>query len=628
MRNLFRIGEFTEAFGKKGSLLPFLIFIWMLLLFSAPLFAQISPGKLSSAHAELEGISNCTACHDLGKQVSSAKCLDCHKEINQLIISNKGYHAHTTVKQQECFVCHSEHHGRKFDALRFDEDNFDHNLTGYQLEGKHEQTDCRECHQPDYIVDFEIKQRANTFLGLSDECLSCHEDYHQKSLPFDCMQCHDFEAFAPASYFDHDDTDYPLRGGHVEVDCIECHKKSQRNGQEFQEFAGLAFNDCVSCHEDPHEAQLPGNCSQCHTVHSFQTFVGETGFNHNQTNFTLKGSHNQVSCYECHTENRSPLTLFQDQKGVKENDCIACHEDHHEGLYGADCARCHREKSWLTLNDMSFFDHSITDYPLEGKHIDVECVACHEDRFSTPIDFSACQNCHEDYHNGEFAENGFSPDCIECHALEQGFEYTLYTLGDHQESQFPLEGAHMATPCFACHVNEEEDRWTFANLAESCVDCHDNIHKGYISESYYPEEDCKACHNSESWDMLAFDHDQTGWVLDGKHVEVACRACHYVPNADSTAFTQLFKGMERGCISCHENIHGDEFAVDGVTDCLRCHVTTSWLPEKFDHNTTRFPLEGRHAEVDCRVCHEIESEDGSLSLIYKLNKFECVDCHQ
>ena len=58
---------------------------------------QISPGDLTSAHAHLEGISNCTQCHVLGDKVTNDKCLPCHKEINTRIQQRKGYHASSEV---------------------------------------------------------------------------------------------------------------------------------------------------------------------------------------------------------------------------------------------------------------------------------------------------------------------------------------------------------------------------------------------------------------------------------------------------------------------------------------------------------------------------------------------------
>jgi hypothetical protein len=591
-------------------------------------FGQISPGDLSQSHSNLEGMSNCTQCHELGYKVTDKKCLECHKEIQSLINQNKGYHANKNVKKQDCFECHSEHHGRKFDMVRFDENTFNHNDTGYRLEGKHNSIDCRKCHQPDNISNSEIKKRKQTFLGLNDECISCHDDYHQKTLGTDCKKCHTMDAFSPASKFNHDQTEFPLIGAHQNINCIQCHKKETKNGEEFQEFKGIAFQDCKSCHNDPHNNQLPGKCNDCHSEVSFQNFNGQT-FNHNVTNFKLKGKHNTIDCFACHKKTDNEKLVFQDLIGKSESNCLACHNDTHEGKFGLECVKCHNEESFFALNNMDFFDHNKTDYSLEGKHLEVDCKQCHTGRYTKTIDFSACNKCHNDYHNGEFTENNFTPDCVECHSLQEGFEYSLYTLEQHQETEFPLEGAHLATPCFACHISEDNDQWTFKNLGETCVDCHVNIHEDYINPSYYPENNCKACHVSDSWAKIdSFDHSKTGWNLTGKHKTTACRSCHFIENSDNkSVIDQKFIKLDTDCASCHENVHDTMFEIDGITDCNRCHITEHWIPEKFNHNTTRFPLEGKHTQVECNACHTSSIIDGKVKVLYKLNKLKCIDCH-
>src|SRR5665647_1034112 len=77
-----------------------IIFFW-----EGNAFAQISPGELSKAHANLEGVSNCTKCHSVGNKVTDEKCLDCHKEIKLLITSKEGFHASDEVKGKECYTC-------------------------------------------------------------------------------------------------------------------------------------------------------------------------------------------------------------------------------------------------------------------------------------------------------------------------------------------------------------------------------------------------------------------------------------------------------------------------------------------------------------------------------------------
>ncbi|MEL6844201.1 MAG: cytochrome c family protein, partial [Bacteroidota bacterium] len=339
--------------------------------------AQLSPGELSNAHKEYEGLRNCTLCHDLGNKVTNQKCLDCHDDIQGLLDQNRGYHAAPSVRSQDCFACHSEHHGRNFDALRFDQDNFDHDLTGYTLEGQHDVIDCRECHQPEYIADPEIRRRENTFLGLDQECLTCHDDYHQQTLSSDCIQCHNFEAFQPAPGFDHDEADFALRGAHQEVDCRECHTESVRNGQEFVQYTDIPFARCTDCHDDVHNNQLPGACTQCHNETSFSRFLGQSRFNHNRTGFELRGAHKREDCYSCHDKTSNPLLVFQEPKGIADNNCVACHDDVHEGRFGDDCVQCHTEESFLVIKNLDQFDHGLTDYALEGLHREVDCRECH-----------------------------------------------------------------------------------------------------------------------------------------------------------------------------------------------------------------------------------------------------------
>src|SRR5690348_7154800 len=82
--------------------------------FSTAARAQlISPGKLSAAHASLEGMTNCTSCHELGKPgISDTKCLGCHRALQSRIARQAGLHAGFTGKP--CASCHKEHFGVQF----------------------------------------------------------------------------------------------------------------------------------------------------------------------------------------------------------------------------------------------------------------------------------------------------------------------------------------------------------------------------------------------------------------------------------------------------------------------------------------------------------------------------------
>ena len=531
--------------GAGRGVMMLLLFLFM--MHSASLRAQLSPGELTEAHAHLEGMSHCTDCHTLGARVANEKCLACHVEIKTRMESQKGYHSSTQIRDKECASCHSEHHGRTFRIINFDTMSFDHSLTGYELLGAHRKEECKDCHKQDFIVDEKIRSKDFSFLGLSTECLSCHEDYHQKTLSNECTQCHGMDFFKPAVNFSHEKTDYPLEGKHKSVECEKCHKVEIISGSRFQYFAGIPFGNCTDCHRDVHQGKFGQDCRQCHSVESF----------------------------------RAPASL-------------------------------------------PGFDHDRTNYPLEGKHRQVNCRNCHKTSLTDPLQHDRCTQCHADYHKGQLVREGSVQDCASCHSVE-GFSPPMYTIERHnRESSFILEGAHLATPCFSCH--KKEDRWAFRNIGLRCADCHQDIHQGHIDEKYYPEDDCRVCHRVDHWSNVSFDHSRTTFELSGAHEKVSCRSCHFKTMPDGK-LAQRFTELSSRCAECHVDTHAGQFDRDGYTDCSRCHTPQAWKIEGFDHSNTRFPLDGRHAGVACGKCHKAVGDQNKKYIQYKFDDIRCEACH-
>ena len=93
------------------------------------------------------------------------------------------------------------------------------------------------------------------------------------------------------------------------------------------------------------------------------------------------------------------------------------------------------------------FDHDETDYPLEYKHKDVKCDACHRGPVYTKKKLgSKCYTCHknDDVHKEEQGKT-----CKRCHNV-QG--WTKEVFFDHDLSEFPLNGLHATASCEACHL--------------------------------------------------------------------------------------------------------------------------------------------------------------------------------
>ncbi|MEQ1855896.1 MAG: hypothetical protein ABL963_05450, partial [Longimicrobiales bacterium] len=235
----------------------------------APGVAQLlSPGRLAVAHADLEGIRNCTECHQLGKAgVSAERCVACHTEIGTRVARGSGYHA--TVEADACASCHQEHLGTDFHLVRFDTTSFDHTEVGFGLDLSHAAVACRDCHAQNKVRDPLVLARktdagalARTYLGLPTECAGCHRDESPHGDQFGaqaCAECHDAGDWESASAFDHARTDFPLDGLHAGVDCADCHGTGATARYE-----GLPAAACSDCHADPHDGAMEGTCSGCH----------------------------------------------------------------------------------------------------------------------------------------------------------------------------------------------------------------------------------------------------------------------------------------------------------------------------------------------------------------------------
>ncbi len=511
------------------------------------IYAQISPGDLTTAHAKFEGIRNCTKCHVLGEKLHNSKCLDCHSEIKELQQADKGFHSSSEVKDKNCWSCHSEHNGRNFRIVNFDPDKFEHSKAGFNLEGKHDSIKCGECHTPKFISDPKLKKLKNTYLGLSDKCVSCHTDYHQDTLGEDCASCHNTVKFRPAPLFDHNKAKFVLDGAHIKVACEKCHTIEKKRGENFQRFTGLQFENCTPCHKDVHAGKLGKDCKSCHNTNSFATVL-KSSFNHDLTDYPLLGKHNEVSCADCHGDKLSSKPRHQY--------CTDCHKDFHKGEFTVngkikDCSACHNVNGFKT-SLYTVEDHNKIKFALTGGHLATPCGACHyksgEWHFkNTGI---TCVDCHNNIHGSEISAT-FFPDnnCSTCHSTESWRQITF----DHNKTRFKLSGKHADTDCGKCHLKKDNNgkvKSLFRSLGTNCETCHEDIHRGqFLVEG---KTDCSRCHGFNDWKTVKFDHDKTRFPLRGAHKNLLCSKCHKETSAAGITFIK-YKLQDYKCAFCHSS---------------------------------------------------------------------------
>lgn len=512
--------------------------------YSSFLFAQISPGDLTKAHADLEGMSNCTKCHEIGEKVLSSKCLDCHSEIKTLINSGKGFHSSAEVKKKECANCHNEHHGRNFRIINFNQDGFDHSKTGFKLTGAHSSKDCKDCHQSKFISSNKLKSKNKTFLGLSEQCSACHEDFHQGTLGKDCSGCHSTEKFKPALTFDHNKAAFKLTGAHEKVECAKCHPKEIRNGKEFEKLKGLNFSNCSSCHTDIHKGAFGADCKSCHSTSGFNV-INQQSFNHSRTNFPLIGKHQKVKCNDCHKGAYKEKPHFAN--------CTDCHSDYHKGEFVLnnnikDCKNCHNE-SGFSPSLFSIEEHNKANFKIDGSHFAVACKQCHykESRWKFRDLGGTCQDCHKNIHGSEISEKFLQGNkCESCHNTLNWKSIEF----DHSRTEFALLGKHQKVNCSNCHYREvnSERIFKFVSLTADCEQCHQDVHFNQFVVNM--KTDCSRCHGFDNWKAEKFDHSTAKFKSDGAHQKLECSKCHKKINDNTNSYV-LYKIKDFKCSDCH-----------------------------------------------------------------------------
>lgn len=340
-------------------------------------------------------------------------------------------------------------------------------------------------------------------------------------------------------------------------------------------------------------------------------------------------------CLACHAAAAREIASGGGTHGLIENahQCALCHSDHH----GLDFD--------LTRSAYPLFAHEKTNFSLLKHQVNydsgpISCEACHAEGAGFVVSDSSCLDCH----SGKDAEfmrqhvQSHSPACLLCH---DGQDRMMNF--DHQVTRFPLGGIHKVTECVACHkqdaqadIGSSESALTadsplllgggqaagsisFLHPPTQCAQCHSEpeIHRALFDPA------CAQCHTTTAWlpaklNGRDFDHTTTDFSLIRHQTEysdqpIACTGCH----------SQDLKNIDlQRCITCHAGAGGgvafiEEHLAQFGPDCLQCHDGADRM-SNFDH-ASFFPLDGRHAELECEQCHQKKKFVGTIS--------ECMQCH-
>ena len=359
----------------------------------------------------------------------------------------------------------------------------------FPLMGGHSNLECISCHE-------------NTYTNTPSECIACHQnDYNSAAdpnhltfaFPTVCERCHNINTWTDAS-FDHlVESGFALNGAHSSIQCQECHLDNQLTGLS-RECYGCHMNDFNAVHNPDHiQGGFSRTCLDCHNENAWSP----ADFDHSQTAFPLTGAHASVNCTDCHTGGQ--------YSGTPTN-CYSCHEQDYLGAgdpnhvtnnFDKNCTTCHNTTSWEPAN----FDHSQTNFPLDGAHTGETCISCHNNGYSnTPTE---CVSCHQTEYNNtndpDHTAAQFPSTCQDCHNTS-AWQPAQW---DHDSQYFPI------------YSGRHQEEWG------QCSDCH-------VNTSDYTQFECITCHaHSDKNDVDSHHTEVSGYVYESN----ACYNCH--PNGRS-----------------------------------------------------------------------------------------------
>jgi hypothetical protein len=154
------------------------------------------------------------------------------------------------------------------------------------------------------------------------------------------------------------------------------------------------------------------------------------------------------------------------------------------------------------------FDHSLTKFPLTGRHIVATCKSCHQTQKFKDVSLE-CYACHkkDDKHKQKLGER-----CDSCHNARS---WRLWDFDHGKRTKYVLDGSHLKVACENCHRQEAPKGKNAAPVGSNCLSCHqsEDVHDGQFGVR------CEQCHVTESWKK--FKRGLSGGFGSAKQEEAA-----------------------------------------------------------------------------------------------------------
>ena len=621
-----------------------------------------TPTTLPNGHMPIPGTQTCSVCHTGTLTANPAS----YAQLASIPVLHTGI---TTG----CAQCHGGS-----TALTFYNNN-DNPKAAASLSPPHipafNGEDCSACHKANYVVGGfgPMNMTPATHAGVGSTCNSCHEaglSFYMgsaspllqgrpishtgtRAAPAECSACHTTANWNSST----------IPAGHMPNPannaCATCHTAAPAN------YTTLAANAVL-------HTGISGNCGLCHGGTTALTWYN---------NFTPKAAvlapahipyNSGTDCGSCHSSSTyaagtfGPMNMTQAKHSFVSSTCNTCHEkgssfymgaanpalqgrpaNHTSGtMVSGDCGVCHNTANWNST-------------ALPAGHMsnpgNQACGTCHT---AAPANYTTLAS-------NSVLHTGISNGCIACHGAPSAAPPVFYLNFTPKDAVLsPVHIPTMTTACESCHalsfssfsgttMSSAKHSLMFAVIGQTCDQCHDSPTLKFYGvnnltsrpNGHHVGRDCNGCHNTNGWGGGGATARKgtpkvSGGVVTSRVASPAAAGVAPAVRLGSAPIASLggvlngvgsrvpaarmastsHVGVTASCYSCHNGVLASGKGAAHIAAnnlCQNCHITTGWVPARFDH---------QGITAACSTCHNGVMAAGK-SLKHIATSQDCSACH-
>ncbi len=442
---------------------------------------------------------------------------------------------------------------------------FDHDTTGFSLQGMHRDVPCEACHV------------GGIFKGTPHDCAACHtagSRFGATAKPAthivssnDCAQCHTAFGWRPVAKFNH---------LNVFGTCSTCHNNVQAAGKPSNHVATTA--ECNSCHSVTapwNRLQYPSNhipvnptslCTDCHTASSFSVVPS-------LTNIHLYAPSTTGNCTQCHGPTTAP-TYAIPAIGFS----IVTMPANHVPTTAA-CESCHvgagsSMAALPVVNGAKFTNSAMSHAGI------TTCATCHGPTV-TGATFYGISKIIVMPTTATQGPNSHIPASTACETCHLGSMPSSLVPGNAPTT---VPGTKFQTPA-------PTTSQIHAGISGNCSSCHEGAYTWVDMTSQYPLNPATVSASTVQYFGFQTRPGKTASatnLVDSAHPTTGdCSACHtrtdyfegqlkpanHIPYATGAACSACHKGTDFSVLPALVDIHAN--AQSTTSNCTQCHGPTT-----------------------------------------------------